>query len=49
MPPGRRGRKGGFAGASIGRGAPIPGPQMLGKRKGPEEAGDDDFSIKQMQ
>ena len=32
MPPGRRGRRGGFAGSGLGRGA----AGLLGKRKGPD-------------
>lgn len=48
MPPGRRGRRGGFAGAASTRG----GAQMLGKRKTTEGAVDEEdqeFSLKQSQ
>ena len=36
MPPGRRGRRGGFAGRGLGRGATLMNDRYLGKRKAPE-------------
>lgn len=55
MPPGRRGRRGGFAGSGVGRGQPqqFLNERILGKRKGPDgeeinEVDDGDFNLRQI-